>query len=82
MECVPTIVPYNPPSLNISSKVRRRDWKNIAIIAGTTIGFILLVAIIAAGVIISGGASAAATTAFVPATKQVVTFGAFVLTPL
>ena len=82
MVCVPNVVPYVLPPPIYNQRVRKRNLNKTGAIIGGVLGFLLLVAIVTAGVVLSGGAGAAATTAFVPATKQVVTFGAFILTPL
>lgn len=82
MVCVPNVVPYVLPPPIYNQRVRRRNINKTGAIIGGVIGFVFLVAIITAGVVLTGGAGAAATTAFVPATKEIVTFGVFVLTPL
>lgn len=82
MTCNPIIVPYNLPPPTYKRPLKRRNWKTTGAIIGGTIGFLILVALVAAAVVLSGGAGAAATAAFVPTTKEVVVFGAFILTPL
>lgn len=82
MTCVPYIVPYVIPPPIYNFPLKKRNWKTTGAIIGGVLGFLILVAIVTAGVVLSGGAGAAATAAFVPTTKEVVTFGAFILTPL